>query len=251
MRWYPPNDELNPDPTNGSSTADYTSLGVIGHLGSALDRLQRVYGSHTRLPIYDTEFGYITSPPKRSPDPASDGKVLYLSPATAAYYMNWAEYISWRNPRLRSFAQYPMYDPFRPLASNGYGGFASGLLTWNGIPKATYNAWRLPLYLPVTNGRSGQALQVWGCVRPAPYGSHDTGAAQTAQIQFEPGSSGGFTTIQTLTLNSAGSCYFDVRVKFPASGTVRLSFGYPLADPLLLAAHDQVVSRSVQVTLRK
>jgi len=251
MRWYPPNDELNPDPTNGSSTADYTSLGVIGHLGSALDRLQRVYGSHTRLPIYDTEFGYITSPPKRSPDPTSHGKVLYLSAATAAYYMNWAEYISWRNPRLRSFAQYPMYDPFRPLASNGYGGFASGLLTWNGIPKATYNAWRLPLYLPDTNGRSGQALQVWGCVRPAPYGAYDTGATQTAQIQFEPGSSGGFTTIQTVTLAGAGSCYFDVRVKFPTSGTVRLSFGYPPADPLLLAAHDQVVSRSVQVTLRK
>ena len=159
MRWYAPNVELDPDPTNGSSTADYASLAVIGNLGTRPRPPQRVYGSNTRFPIYDTEFGYITSPPKRSPDPASRGKVLYVSPATAAFYMNWAEYISWRNPRIRSFAQYPMYDPVRPLASNDWGGFASGLLTWNGVPKATYDAWRLPLYLPVTSERAGSALR--------------------------------------------------------------------------------------------
>ena len=259
MRWYPPNAELDPDPTNGSSTADYASLAVIGRLGNALDRLQRVYGSHTRFPIFDTEFGYITSPPKRSPDPGSHGKVLYVSPATAAYYVNWAEYISWRNPRLMSFAQYPLYDPLRPVASNGFGGFASGLLTWNGIPKATYNAWRLPLYLPVTRGRAGQPMQVWGCVRPAQYGAQDTGAAQAAQIQFAKTTSGPFAkttsgpfaTIQTVTLSGTGSCYFDVRVKFPASGIVWLSFSYPPADPMLPAEHVQIVSRSVQVTLSK
>ena len=139
----------------------------------------------TRFPIFDTEFGYITSPPKRSPDPGSRGKVLYVSPATAAFYMNWAEYISWRNPRIRSFAQYPMYDPFRPLKSNDWGGFASGLLTWNGIPKATYDAWRLPLYAARhQRARRDRRCSVWGCVRPAQYGAHDTGATQTAQIQF-------------------------------------------------------------------
>jgi hypothetical protein len=165
--------------------------------------------------------------------------------------MNWAEYISWRNPRVMSFAQYPMYDPVRPLKSNDWGGFASGLLTWNGVPKATYNAWSLPIYVPVTSGRPGQALQVWGCVRPALYGAHDTGAAQTAQIQFAQTASGPFTTIQTVTLSNSGSCYFDVPVDVPASGTVRLSFGYPPADPLLVPDRDQVVSRSIRMTVRK
>jgi hypothetical protein len=70
LRWYPPTVEPDPDPTNGSSTADYASLAVIGHLTGALDRLQRVYGSSRRLPVFDTEFGYITSPPKHSPDGA-------------------------------------------------------------------------------------------------------------------------------------------------------------------------------------
>jgi hypothetical protein len=251
MRWYAPNDEVNPDPTNGSSTADYTTLGVIGNLGRALDRLQRVYGSHRSLPIFDTEFGYITSPPKRSPDPGSHGKVVYVSPTTAALYMNWAEYLSWRNPRVRSFAQYLIYDPLRPLASNDWGGFASGLLGWKGVPKATYNAWRLPLYLPVTTPRAGQAVQVWGCIRPAQDAAHDTGTAQTAQIQFAQSGSATFTAIQTVTLSDPSSCYFDVRVKFPGSGTVRIGFGYPALDPLLPADSDQVVSRSVKVTLRK
>ena len=251
MRWYAPNDEVNPDPTNGSSTTDYTTLGVIGNLGRALDRLQRVYGSHRSLPIFDTEFGYITSPPKRSPDPGSRGKVVYVSPTTAALYMNWAEYLSWRNPRVRSFAQYLIYDPLRPLASNDWGGFASGLLGWKGVPKATYNAWRLPLYLPVTTPRAGQAVQVWGCVRPAQDAAHDTGTAQTAQIQFAQSGSATFTAIQTVTLSDPSSCYFDVRVKFPGSGTVRIGFGYPALDPLLPADSDQVVSRSVKVTLRK
>jgi hypothetical protein len=250
LRWYPPTVEPDPDPTNGSSTADYASLAVIGHLTGALDRLQRVYGSSRRLPVFDTEFGYITSPPKHSPD----GRARYVSPVTAAYYMNWSEYVSWRNPRIRSFAQFPIYDPVRPLRSNGWGGYASGLLTWNGVPKATYAAWRLPVFLPITSTRRGRSLEVWGCVRPAPFAAFDTGAAQTVAIQFArgpSGASGPFTTIQTVTLGGTSSCYFDLRVKFPASGTVRLGYAYPPSDPLLPAPQGQIVSRSVQVTLHK
>ncbi len=200
MRWYKPNHELGPDPTNHSSTTDYTSLGVIGNLTHALDRLQGVYGSRTRFAIYDTEFGYITSPPKHSPDPTSSVRVLYLSPAIAADYMNWAEYISWRNPRIRSYDQYLLWDPLRPNRANDWGGFASGLLSWNGVQKATYYAWRLPLYLPATTARRGHALEVWGCIRPAAFGIIDTGSPQTAEIQFAPRSRGQYTTVQTVTI---------------------------------------------------
>ena len=249
MRWYPPNREQNPDPTNRSSTADYASLALIGNLEHTLDRLQRSYQSRTRFPIFDTEFGYMTSPPKHSPDPL--GKALFVSPAVAALYTNWAEYMSWRDPRLESFAQYLLYDPLRPRASNDWGGYASGLLSWNGIPKATYNAWRLPLWLPVTRARVGQALPVWGCVRPAHFQAHDTGPVQNVAIQFASRPSGPFTTIKTVTVGNSSSCYFDVPVTFPASGTVRLSFGDSLGDSLLVAAGQEIVSRSVQVALRK
>ena len=248
MRWYKPNHELNPDPTNHSSTADYSSLGVIGNLTRALDRLQRAYGSRAQLPIYNTEFGYITSPPKHSPDPTASVRVIYLSPAIAAGYMNWAEYLSWRNPRIRSFEQYLLYDPVRPTRANNYGGFASGLLTWNGFQKATYYAWRLPLYLPVTTARRDHSLEVWGCVRPARFGLLDSGSPQTADIQFAPNGSGTYTTLETVTAGT-DSCYFDLHMTFPSSGKVRLAYTYPAGDELL-GNGAGVVSRSVAVTVR-
>lgn len=248
MRWYKPDHEQNPDPTNHLATTDYASLGVIGHLTSALDRLQRVYGSPTRFPIYNTEFGYITSPPKRSPDPMASVRVIYLSPAVAADYMNWAEYLSWRNPRIRSFQQYLLYDPLRPTRKNDWGGFASGLLTWTGAQKATYYAWRLPLYLPVTKARRGHALEVWGCIRPARFGALDSGSPQSAQIQFAPRGSNQFTTAQTVTIAPGASCYFDQHLVFPSSGTVRLAYTYPAGD-MMLGNGAAVVSRTVSVTI--
>ncbi len=241
MRWYPPNREAQADP-------DYSSLGEIGRLEQALDRLQHAYGSSTRFPIYDTEFGYITSPPKRR------NRYPWLPVATAAHYLNWAEYIHWRDPRIQSFMQFLLYDPLPALPSNDWGGFASGLLSYRGVPKATYYAWRLPLYLPVTSARRGHSLEVWGCVRPAHFAILDTGLPQEAYIQFQQGSRGPFTTVRTVTIRDAGNCYFDVRVRFPASGTVRLTWSYPSLDPGLgyfdpLSSHS-VYSRHVQITVR-
>jgi hypothetical protein len=249
MRWYPPGHEPGPDPTNGLPTRDYASLGVISNLTRALDRLQHAYGSPTRLPVYDTEFGYITSPPKRSPDPTSSKKIVYLSPATAGSYMNWAEYISWRKPRLQSIMQYLLYDPSRPTRSNDWGGFASGLLSWTGAQKLTYDAWRLPLYLPVNRARKGRSLEVWGCVRPAQPGWLDSGVPQTAEVQFAPSGGAQYTTLDTVTIGRGQSCYFDTQMTFPSSGSVRLAYAYPSAEPAP-AGGGQVYSRSVQVTLR-
>jgi hypothetical protein len=249
MRWYPPDREQNPDPVNHSSTRDYSSLGVIGNLTRALDRLVRVYGSNARLPVYDTEFGYITSPPKHSPEPKVGFKVIYLSSSIAAAYMNWAEYLSWRNPRLASYEQYLLYDPGRPTRANDFGGFASGLLSWTGAQKDTYYAWRLPLYLPVTKARHGQSLEVWGCVRPAHFGLLDAGTPQTAQIEFAPSGSSNYTTLQTVTIGAGSNCYFDVHLSFPSSGNVRLSYTYPPGDALL--GNGAIVrSRTVAVTVR-
>ena len=69
----------------------------LANLTRALDRIQRVYGSRKRFPIWNTEYGYLTSPPKHP-----DHKTPWVAPNTAAYYLNWAEYISWRNPRISS-----------------------------------------------------------------------------------------------------------------------------------------------------
>ena len=102
------------------------------------------------------------------------------------------------------------------------GDFASGLGSSNGALKPSFTAFRMPLYLPVTSTKPGRKLEVWGDVRPA----HFAGPGQSVQIQFRRGSSGSFTTLETVKLsNSQG--YFDVKLAFPASGAVRLLWTPP------------------------
>jgi hypothetical protein len=240
-RWYPPNEELFPD------CGQCTSMGDISHLTTALDRLVRVYGSNKRFPIYSTEYGYQTSPPKRSPDPKSHD--IFVSQTTAAAYINWAEYISYKNPRILSYDQYLLYDPAKPTVANDYGSYASGLETWNHKAKASYAAFRLPLYLPTTTAASGQDLEVWGDARAASYAAQDTDLTQTVYIQFEPKGSGSWADVQPVTIaNPEG--YFDVRVPFTVSGNVRLAYVYPMNDPMLPdLPGTAVVSRSVAITV--
>jgi hypothetical protein len=226
----PPSIEKSPDP-------DFTSLAELAQLEHSLDRLQRVYGSNQRLPIYLTEYGYITSPPKHS-----SRQRAYVSPATAAYYLNWAEYIAWRDPRVMTLAQYLLGDPLPANRATDYGGFASGLLSFNGGQKATYNAYRIPLYLPVTITRSPrQRLEVWGCARPAGYAFDDTTKLQTVAIQFQPGSRGSFRTLRTVQITNVAG-YFDVTQRFPSSGAVRLEWRYPNG----YAVHSREVNISVR-----
>ena len=89
-------------------------------------------------------------------------------------------------------------------------------------------------------------------MRPARYAILDTGEAQTAQIQFAPGSSSAFGTLRTVTVSSPNNCYFDVRLTLPGSGSVRLAYTYP-TDPLVLSPSglggSTVYSRSVAIKL--
>ncbi|MGI8904847.1 MAG: hypothetical protein ACR2IP_14610 [Solirubrobacteraceae bacterium] len=203
---------------------DYADLPVLHRLEAVLDTLQRVYGSHTRFPIYSTEYGYRTDPPETGA----------IAPALAAYYLNWAEYLSWRDSRVRSYDQYLLSDP-------AAGNFPSGLQFADGKPKPSFDAYRLALYLPVGAASPGEPLEVWGHVRAARYARRATGRPQLVEIQFERGSSGGFQTVKTLTVKSAYG-YFDVRQAFASSGTVRLAW----SDP----GGSAVLSRSASVTIR-
>jgi hypothetical protein len=191
---------------------DYADFAALPKLQSTLDRLQQVYGSDTRFPIYSTEFGYETNPPEKL--------IRAISAGTAAQYMNWAEYLSWRNPRIRSYDQYLLMD-------SPSGMFATGLEYANGARKATYDAYRMPLFLPVSSARRGRPTEVWGCVRPAHYALIGSKRSQHVEIQFKPDrATKGFHTVSSVPLSDA-DCYFDVRQAFPSSGSVRLKWSYP------------------------
>jgi hypothetical protein len=220
-------------PNRRSANPDFATLGDLRRLERALDRVNRAYGSRRRDRVYNDEFGYITNPPHRH----------YLSPATAAADMNWAEYLSWKDPRVASYAQYLLRDP--PQVSTPYNGYASGLEFPGGAPKPSYAAYRLALFLPATRFAQPSTLEVWGDGRPAPVVRGDGNGSQTVAVQLNG------TTVRTIAINRRDG-YFDARIAFAASGEVRLAYTYPRADPFLPVgvAGTTVYSRTVAIRLR-
>ena len=216
----------------GRSDPDFTDLPEIPRLVRTLDRLGGIYGSRTHFPVWSTEYGFRTAPP----DPHEG-----VSQADAAYYMNWAEYLSYRQPRLYSYSQYALRDHPPPAY------FDTGLENPNGSEKPGFAAYRMPLFLPVTSTTAGKAVEIWGGVRPAGYARLDTGQSQSVQVQFQRGSTGAWQTIDTVAItNNKG--YVDVHLALPASGAVRLAWSYPAADPLL--GTGTVYSRTAAVTVK-
>jgi hypothetical protein len=219
-----PNVSINSQGVRGVDP-DYADFPGVGRLERTLDRANALYGSHTRFPIWDTEYAYRTRPPDQHAG---------VSLATAALYINWAEYLHWRDPRIRSYDQYLLRDPAGDV-------FASGLEYVSGKAKPSLDAFRLPLFLPVTSTRHGHRIEVWGAVRPAFSASRVTRTRQVGLIQYRRGSHGAWTTFKPERINSLEG-YFDLRVSFPASGAVRLAWTSP--------AGQTYYSRTVAITVR-
>ncbi|MDQ6744986.1 MAG: hypothetical protein M3Z27_03055 [Actinomycetota bacterium] len=214
----PPTQEASGDP-------DYVAFSEIPRLQRTLDRAQRAYGSHRRLPIYNNEYGYVTRPP---------GARQFASPTRAALYLNQAEYLSWRNPRIATWMQYLLFDP----VIGGPSGFFSGLESSTGRPKGPMlDAYRLPLFLPTDSARRGGRLMVWGAVRP----EHFYPASPTAAIQFARRARGPFVNVGKVAIHDPGG-YFVTHLAFPGSGFVRVAWRYPDGPT--------VVSRLANVTIR-
>jgi hypothetical protein len=205
---------------------DFVYLATLGGLAHVLDTVTSLYGSSTRFPFYVTEYGYKTNPPFQAGDPL----------ALAAAYLNWAEYLAWRNPRIRSWDQYLLVDP----PPGGPSQFVTGLEFFDGVQKPSFAAYRMPIYLPVTHAGRGHPLVVWGCVRPAHYAKLDTGMPQQVRIELMPRAGGPFKIIHQVTITSSDG-YFEVGVPFPSSGTVRLAWSYPHGPT--------IYSRTVPITV--
>ena len=208
-----------PDANPHNINANYATFPVLKRVAAALDKATHAYGSGKRFPIYNDEFGYITSPPQ----PKGKGNP---SPAKAAVELNQAEFLSYKNPRVALYSQYLINDP-RP--NHGTPGFSSGLYTSKGKAKPTLDAFRLPVWLPKQSVHAGAKAEIWGGARPAAFAS---GSGRTVEIQMQKGGKGSWTTIQTVTA-AAKTGYFDVRAKLPYSGNLRLAYTYPQDASLL------------------
>jgi hypothetical protein len=201
---------------------DFVYLATLSRLEHFLDTVTALYGQTKRFPLYSTEYGYITNPPFAHA----------LAPDLAAGYLNWAEYLTWRNRRLRSWDQYLLVDP----PSGGPSNFDTGLEYANGSPKPLFAAYRLPIFLPVTHQRGGHGLEVWGCLRPA----HYLHRPQTVRIELQAGAHGAFRKVADFAVTDPHG-YFDTVVRFPSGGRARLTWSYPDGETI----HSRVVKLTV------
>jgi hypothetical protein len=133
-----------------SFTKDSMPMGYVSRAHTVLDRAAR----HGRIPrgrgIYMTEFGFQSSPPNPFGDALSLGR--------QAAAINEADRLFYGDPRVRSVAQYELFDVGDP------GEFNTGLRFADGRRKPSYDAYRMPL---VATKLAADRVEVWGQVRPA------------------------------------------------------------------------------------
>jgi len=203
---YSSNDEPN-----------FIPLANLGRLGRFLDGTFHTYGVKRQIPIYFTEYGYDTKPPN---------PYQVVTPAEQAVWLNEADYMAWSNPRVKSVAQFLLFDSapnslYKPNTRDYWDTFQTGLMFANGTPKPALFSYRMPIWIPNPHVAPGASTFIWGQVRPA-----DQSPAQKVEIQWRPAGKGSYRTIAVAqTVTDTG--YLTARVKLPGSGFVKLSWTAP------------------------
>jgi hypothetical protein len=134
----------------GDPPTDDATMSTMGRLVTALNRAAAVGAVKANLPVYVTEFGIQTKP----------NPYVGVSLAQQAEYDAISEQIAWNNPRIVSFSQYLLRDD-HPVRGHVVGS-QTGLETYRGKQKPSYNGFRLPLTVTRTPG----GVAFWGLVRP-------------------------------------------------------------------------------------
>ena len=142
-------------PYSGSPARDDASIGDSRRFFATLDRLTRLGGlrvgdGRRRFSVYHTEFGTETNPPNR------DRGVRFWQQAE---YLNLSEEVAYRNSRIKSYAQYQLYDEgrFRDKTT-----WQAGLRRSRGRKKPAYYAYKFPIVVH----RRRRSVVIWGRVRP-------------------------------------------------------------------------------------
>jgi hypothetical protein len=205
-----------PPETKGSRATEIT-ISSAGRLERLLDAAARRRRIPERLPIHYTEFGFQTNPPDL---------LFGVPPARQAEYINQSDWIAYRDERIRSVAQYKLADD--TVVSS----FQSGLRFWDGTPKPSFDAYRLPLWI---TRKGSSKLRVYGQVRPLA-----NGATTRVQLQNAALGAGPFRTVRTITVHSANNSFL---VRIPRrEGRWRLRWRDP-SGALLLSREAVAAAR--------
>jgi hypothetical protein len=167
------------DPYSRAGRDDIT-IGSIGRLALWLDRAASRGRISRGLPIHYTEYGVQTNPPDR---------FAGTSLRNQAKWINQSDYISWRNGRVRTVAQYELRDERDPRA------FQTGLRFRSGKAKPALAAYRLPIWVT----RRGSSTRIWLQVRPM----SRLGGTQQVTIQYKKKGAKKFTNLRTVNVSDA------------------------------------------------
>ena len=197
LGYHPHSRKNTPDQPNPQ--LDEAAVADLPRLEALLDAIQRRGGIRKsgrpgRLPLYFTEYGYQTSPPD-----VFDG----VSLAKQAKLLQQANYVFWRDPRVRAVIQYEWRD--EPLGRGtqkstnlAASGWQSGLLFGDGRAKPALASFANPFWVDLPAGAKTATL--WGQVRP--------GGRATVAVQQRVGG-GGWTTVKKVATDAHG--YFTLR----------------------------------------
>lgn len=156
---------------------DDVPLASIRNLYRVLDQGAKRKRIGKGAPVFLTEYGVQTKPPDR----------FGVSQGTQARYLNQADWMAYRDGRIRSVSQYELTDPADPNTFN------TGLRFNNGNAKSSLAAYRIPIWV--------SSKRVWGQVRAG---------GESAEVQWRSSSKRAFKRYRTVKLNAAG--YFDLKV---------------------------------------
>jgi hypothetical protein len=221
-------------PTTPAENPRFITLANLSVLTSDLSRALGAYhvSAPLGLPLYLTEYGYITNPPNP----------LGVTLAQQAAYLNEAEFITYYNPAVKAFSQFLLVDAAPKTGATAlaaYGGtFQTGLETLQGKEKPALPAYRLPIDIPGPRFATHHTIRVWGLVRPA---SRTT--SSSVVIQYESTAKGAHWSTLASVSTMSGTRYIDVHVRPPGSGLIRLAW-----TPPGFSAASTIYSRAVAVT---
>jgi hypothetical protein len=194
--------------------ANFVPLADLGRLERGLDAIFAAYRVRRHLPLWLTEYGYETDPPNTCRGIGLRRQSLYL---------NEAQYLALRDPRVKGMSQFLLYDSppdpaFPPSARCAYWStFQTGLEFADGLAKPSLASYRLPLFLPDPVLGPRRRVLVWAMLRPAPPDSR-----QLVELQWRP-ADGAYRTLERIAVQNPQEVLV-ARPALPGPGVVRVAW---------------------------
>jgi hypothetical protein len=207
---------------------------TLVNLPTMENALNQIFGNYGvgrpgGVPLYLTEWGEETNPPN---------PFVRTSLGQQETWINEGEFMTWQDPYVKAISQFELVDN-GPKAMTAPGSraywstFQMGLEFANGNQKPSYDAFRVPIWLP--QARAGSNVTVWGQLRPA-----DHTQIQYGLVEYSTSTSGSWQTLSEPQTTSAKG-FLVTHVNIPGAGYVRLAW----LDPYTGAVD---YSRDVQVS---